>query len=55
MEPCRVCSPEVNDLHRFDEDPDPHLSEKSDPDPHCENIDPDPHWGDADPQPCQKL
>ncbi len=36
MEPRRVCRPVVADLHHFDEeqDPDPHQSEKSGPDPH---------------------
>ncbi len=32
MEPWRACRPVVADLHHFDEDPDPHLSEKLDPD-----------------------
>ncbi len=34
MEPWRLCRPMVEDLHHFDEDqdPDPHQSEKSDPD-----------------------
>ncbi len=36
MEPRRVCRTVVADLHHFDEeqDPDPHQSEKSGPDPH---------------------
>jgi hypothetical protein len=38
IEPCRVCRPEVNNLHRFDEDPGQHLIEKSDSDSHCESI-----------------
>ncbi len=28
MKPCRVYRPEVNDSHRFDEDPDQHLRKK---------------------------
>jgi hypothetical protein len=36
MEPWRVCKLVVADSHLFDEeqDPDPHLSDKSDPYPH---------------------
>jgi hypothetical protein len=30
----RVCRPVVADSHHLDEDRDPHLSEKLDPDPH---------------------
>jgi hypothetical protein len=38
----RVYRPVVADSHHPDEDPDPHISEK---------LDPDPHWSDEDPQP----
>jgi hypothetical protein len=35
MEPRRICRPVVADSHNLveEQDPDPHLSEKSDPDP----------------------
>ncbi len=61
----RVCKPEVENSHHFDDDPDSdpdqhqsnksdpdlHQSEKWDPDPHqSEKRDLDPHHSDADPQ-----
>jgi hypothetical protein len=47
MESLRVCRPVVADSHHFDEeqDPDPHLSEK---------LDPDLYESDPDPQPWVK-
>ncbi len=52
----------VADLHHIDEeqnqDPDPHLNEKAEQDPHSsEKLDPDsdPHLNDADLQPCDRI